>query len=386
MAGGLDLREMTSSLAEHEVASLCDDDLTSTVLEAVEHLNAASAHLATVMEEFERRGRWAEDGARSAAAWAAARTGSRTSELKASTRAGKALKVLPSAAEPARSGRLSPAHLGVLATCVRGHPDLAARDEELLVAQACELDADAFRVAGRYWCALAADAATSEPAPQPDPVSELHLSQTLDGWWVLNALLSPQDGAIVDAAIQAGVDRQLRAQRDGDPSVALVASQLAAQALVDLAAQEHRCEPAKPTVPDRYRVGLIARPDEVDDLLAEEACDATFYRIVFGADGEPLDVGRDTRRWPNGIRRAITARDGGCVFPGCDRPPSWCDVHHCQHWEDGGETNVDNGALLCRRHHTFIHKMKWKVRVENGRPVVYRDDGTRYVITRWQVA
>jgi len=72
-------------------------------------------------------------------------------------------------------------------------------------------------------------------------------------------------------------------------------------------------------------------------------------------------------------------------LPGCDRPPSWC-VHHCEHGEDGGGTKVDNGARLCRRHHTFIHRRRWKVGVERGRPVVYRDDGAEYVITRWHVA
>jgi hypothetical protein len=197
--------------------------------------------------------------------------------------------------------------------------------------------------------------------------------------------LSPRDGAILHAALESGVDRQLRAQRDGDLSVGLLAPQLRAQALVDLAAQELRAEPGPPTVPDRYRVGIVVRPDQVDDL-ADEACDTTFYRIVVGARAEVLDVGRATRRWPEGIRRAITHRDRGCVFPGCDRPPSWCDVHHCEHWEDGGHTGVDNGALLCRRHHTFIHKRRWKIEVERGRATVYRQDGTRHIITRWQAA
>ena len=48
----------------------------------------------------------------------------------------------------------------------------------------------------------------------------------------------------------------------------------------------------------------------------------------------------------------------------CDRPPSWCDVHHCQNWEHGGPTNSNNGALLCRHHHTFLHKNHWTIEVE----------------------
>jgi 5-methylcytosine-specific restriction protein A len=52
-------------------------------------------------------------------------------------------------------------------------------------------------------------------------------------------------------------------------------------------------------------------------------------------------------------------RDGGCVFPGCDRKPKWCDAHHLKPWEDDGPTDLDNGCLLCRRHHTLIHHRGW---------------------------
>ena len=97
-------------------------------------------------------------------------------------------------------------------------------------------------------------------------------------------------------------------------------SALRAAALVDLAAQAMRREPSDASVPDRYRVAVIVRPGQAD-RPAEAACDAGAYRVVLGADGEVLDVGRQTNRWPAAIRRAITIRDRGCVFPGCDRPP-----------------------------------------------------------------
>ncbi|OLT09899.1 hypothetical protein BJF78_29950, partial [Pseudonocardia sp. CNS-139] len=58
------------------------------------------------------------------------------------------------------------------------------------------------------------------------------------------------------------------------------------------------------------------------------ACDAAVIPIVMNGNGQPLDVGRMTRTIPDGLRRAVAARAGGCEFPGCDRPPSWCEVHH----------------------------------------------------------
>jgi hypothetical protein len=42
-------------------------------------------------------------------------------------------------------------------------------------------------------------------------------------------------------------------------------------------------------------------------------------------------------------------------WAGCDAPPAWCDAHHGLHWSHGGPTNVDNGALLCGRHHAWVH-------------------------------
>jgi hypothetical protein len=274
-----------------------------------------------------------------------------------------------------------------VSACTRRHPDLAADTEAFWLQQAEALGADAFGTAARYWLAVADDAVTDPPAssPAPEPVSHLHASRTVDGWLHLDGLLAPGEADIVGAALDASVDRALRAARDGDPSVdGHAVSTLRAGALVDLAAQSMRCEPSDASIPDRYRVAVVVRADEATHP-GEAACDSTAYRVALGAEGEVLDVGRQARQWPTAIRRAITIRDGGCCFPGCDRPPSWTDVHHCTAWADGGSTSADNGALVCRRHHTFIHRQRWQVAVEGGQPVTRRPDGTVFTPRRWQV-
>jgi hypothetical protein len=85
------------------------------------------------------------------------------------------------------------------------------------------------------------------------------------------------------------------------------------------------------------------------------ACDSSVSRVVLGPDSEVIDVGRRTRLIPTALRRAIIARDRHCTWPGCDRNPRWCDLHHKRHWADGGATEPANLRLLCRYHHTLIH-------------------------------
>ncbi len=98
------------------------------------------------------------------------------------------------------------------------------------------------------------------------------------------------------------------------------------------------------------------------------ACDAGVVPIVMNGAGQPLDVGRIKRTVPDGLRRAVAARDRGCAHPGCSRPPSWCEVHHIVPWESGGETSLDNCVMLCKVHHRLLHHSEWLVRIHDGLP------------------
>jgi hypothetical protein len=110
------------------------------------------------------------------------------------------------------------------------------------------------------------------------------------------------------------------------------------------------------------------------------ACDATISRMVMGPDGLPLDVGREKRVVPPHIRRAVERRDRHCVFAGCGAPTHWCDVHHLLEWINGGETSLENSALLCERHHTKVHHGFRVERPPDGRWRSYRPDGTQILI------
>ncbi|MFD3402773.1 DUF222 domain-containing protein [Kribbella sp. NPDC058693] len=94
------------------------------------------------------------------------------------------------------------------------------------------------------------------------------------------------------------------------------------------------------------------------------ACDAQILPIVLGSKSQPLDVGTTQRLVTRPMRRALNARDKGCVI--CHAPPIQCEAHHIISWLDGGPTAVNNLALLCKRHHLDLHSGHWQIRILNG--------------------
>lgn len=95
-------------------------------------------------------------------------------------------------------------------------------------------------------------------------------------------------------------------------------------------------------------------------------CSAGAQGVLFDDTGAVLDLGRAKRLHKGRQRTAIAARDGGCLMPGCDRPPSWSEVHHIVPWSEGGGTSVDDGVLLCRHHHLLLHNNGWRIAREHG--------------------
>ena len=119
---------------------------------------------------------------------------------------------------------------------------------------------------------------------------------------------------------------------------------------------------------DRVGRGFIEGQTEPVSIATVErhACTAGTVRLTVDGDpenaGQPLNLGRERRLFSRAQRLALAARDGGCRWPGCERPPSWCEAHHIDHWQrDGGRTDVADGILLCRHHHLLAHNNGWEI-------------------------
>jgi hypothetical protein len=220
--------------------------------------------------------------------------------------------------------------------------------------------------------------ALAEADTRADRHRHLTWSTGPDGQTRLTGRLDPETGALLHAALDPlcaphglGDDRT-PGQRRHD-----ALAEICRLALRTSQLPEHGGDPVQVVVTTDYDTlhqhltagtldtGIRLAPATVRRL----ACDAAILPAVLGGHSQVLDLGRQRRLITGPLRRALVLRDGGCSFPGCDRPPRWTDAHHVVHWADGGNTSLDNTALLCRHHHREIHRHDWQVRIAaDGHP------------------
>jgi Domain of unknown function (DUF222) len=104
--------------------------------------------------------------------------------------------------------------------------------------------------------------------------------------------------------------------------------------------------------------------------------------VIRWRNGLPLDVGRRYRTETPAQRRALTARDHGCRFPGCTLPATWCTAHHLKPWHNGGTTRLPNLVLLCFvHHHYFIHQTGWTITGHPDRALHFTHPRTGFTVT-----
>ncbi|MFT4124219.1 MAG: DUF222 domain-containing protein [Microbacteriaceae bacterium] len=100
---------------------------------------------------------------------------------------------------------------------------------------------------------------------------------------------------------------------------------------------------------------------------AERFACAGIVPIAHDPAGHPLDLGRETRTFTSAQRRALAARDGGCMIPGYSAAAWECEAHHCAEWQHGGRTDIADGILLCRFHHMWLHHNRYRIERRDDR-------------------
>jgi hypothetical protein len=367
------------------VAKVAASEQSLDVVRLREIANRVEALWFRAIVEGERRGDWQAEGYVSAASWVRHRHRLTHGAAIDALACARTLDAMPALSHAFEAGEVSRQHVSVVARCRTAETaEQFARLDEAITVLATHLDPRALRNRLQHFCdALVGDDGGDRDERQHAQRS-VYLSETIDGMGVLDGRLDPEGCTIVATTLKAYMDRDLQA---GDTRTS---AQRRADALVQV------CTIAAAQLPDdpdcRYPAHFSINVDlqmlegrapesfltnlrgEAADgplsvaTLRRLACDARISRVITDGASEPLDVGRLTRTHTAAQWRALVARDGGCVDPGCDRGPQWCRVHHKDHWIDDGPTDIDNLELRCGPHHRDAHRQDLQRRRRNRSP------------------
>ena len=231
----------------------------------------------------------------------------------------------------------------------------------------------------------------------------LHLTRQADGMTRLSALLDPESAALVRDAVDAATSPRRDgphfvspSERDAEESNRAfrmlsdtrTTPQVALDAMVELIRLGGAVAPTDvigvraPAVQalvaerdlhtGRGLAFFEGQTEPVGTATAERhVCASGVVPIIVDDAGDVIALGRESRLFTRKQRIALAARDGGCRFPGCDRPPAWTEAHHIVPWSHGGNTDLHDGVLLCRHHHMLLHNKGWHfIRIDGALHIV----------------
>jgi hypothetical protein len=378
------IRDALNDAADAAVWSMSDDDVLA-ALDESERLAARLAGLQVrLIGEADARGVASALGAPSTAALLRGRLLLHPGESNALVR----LACSPDLAatrDALASGDVSVRHARVVEQTVRSLPAKVRADAEaFLLGEAATFDPGQLGKLGHHIRHVVDSADTERVERAAQRRRELSSFDRGDGAWALRGTLSNEDHARLMAmldplaaprpAADGTPDRRTPAQRRADALMEVVDRVLDDGPLpTSRGARPHLSItagldtllklPGAPAADTTWGGPISA------EALRRFACDAGVSLILLDSHGVPLDVGRERRTVSPGLWAALAVRDRGCVFPTCDRPPEWCQAHHCRHWSDGGETKLTNLTLLCTYHHRVVHHHGWDIAFgADGRP------------------
>jgi hypothetical protein len=342
-------------------------DVERRLCELAAHVHAATAELARLAAEFEELEGWCGEGVRSFSHWLTINAGFSPHSGDELLRVGQALQTLPSIRAAFGAGQLSFDSVRELSRVA------TAEDEDVwLEVAAAASGAQLARICRA--CRRVLDLDTPQHADEQMRRRGVWTCFEDDGMLQLRALLLPEEGALVKAAIEAVV-READAERKAaeataesgeavDEAVPDPADEPWAARRADalVAVCEHALardggallsDPAALPMLVHVDVGVLTSEDlegrrHLDGGPALSAstirrlgCDASVIAIT-ERDGIPINVGRSRRILPRALRRAVQGRDRTCRFPGCAVPAQKTHAHHIEHWADGGPTDLGN--------------------------------------------
>ncbi len=319
-------------------------------------LASATYQWLRLVAEFDLRKGWTGWGIKSCAHWLAWSCSVSPPAAREYLRVARILDRLPLVSAAFAAGRLSYSKVKAITRIADLLPEQTLL-EQALAHTAAQLD----RVVRAF---RKTDSADPDRPPQR---SARWFYDDEDGTFVLTARLPAAEGAVLLAALQMAEQTLEPGSTAPDALVALADIALAAGPVDSSGDDRHMVilhvdadATAEPTPgADQGRCHLQDGPGLNRSDAERLMCDAAVVAAVtasLGPDGtgEPLRLGRKTRKISPALRRALRIRDDGCQHPGCHRR-RFLEAHHVVHWKDGGRTDLGNLVLLCRFHHMQVH-------------------------------
>ncbi len=344
--------------------TLTDAELAEFAAACRRQVDVLTGAVAVLLARVEQRQAWRATGATSATAWLAGQVGTAPGRARAELAAGRAITSSPQVAQAVADGQLSTDRAQLLAAVV-DEPAFAEHGASLLQAATSGEPVRQLQDRISRWQARHATSPEHDREAARFARRSLTWSTTADGMLRGELLLTMEAGRRVQRALAHLVERQrtdgsgrTRAQRTADALVELAAAYAAGQ--VDGGRERPQLLVTVPLEVLEQRAGRAELAD--GGTLSAEAvhrlcCDAKLFRVLTRQPSVPLDLGRGARTASEHQYRALVVRDGGCVVPGCDRPPGWCEAHHFRlGWQHGGRTDLDELCLVCSAHHHLLHE------------------------------
>ncbi|WP_127782091.1 HNH endonuclease signature motif containing protein [Rhodococcus sp. X156] len=381
--------EIAVALAEPagvELWRLGTDELRAFARELGTTVSAIQGLQLRTITEIDRRGAAIELGAANTARWLTDVSHVSPGAASRMVQLGLALDRLPDVAAALDSGALLSEHAEVIVRVLQQLPDDLPDDgvdacRTYLLEAALAEDPQALNRRGRELLARISPDDAELTEEHAVARRELRISDCGDGLHKVTGWLDTEAAELAHSVLSPLA--KPRPADDGERDTRSPAKRLG-DAFVDLLgrAADHACVPgegyARPHLTLHVRADALAAghgPAAELTFLGplsiaaarRLACDAEITPMTLDENGVPLDVGRTTYVVSGGLRRALIARDRGCAFPGCGRPPGWCHAHHIVHWADNGDTALSNLVLLCGHHHRVVHHHGWAVTIGDDR-------------------
>ncbi len=369
---GLALREAVAAVATEDRSAWSANARLARLVELREAQERLDAEVLRAVADCDAVDAWQED-CLGATSWLASKTGMVRAAAARLARTARFLGRHAHTAKALDARDVTVPHVELLAEAAQRRHDLYVEYEATLLDAAATVEVQDFRGVTRRWVALVDDELSRRDAAFAFDRRDLTFVPTTGGS-AASGFFDPEATALITTTlddlqpIDGPADTRTQGQRRADALVLLCERARAGQLSENRPIAGAELVVSHDVLTGRLLANLDVLQCEIEGfgpiprVTAERlVCDCAIARLVIDAKGEILDLGRRTRTIPRRLRRAIRLRDQHCQFPGCRAPAAWCDVHHLLHWLLGGETNLDNCALLCRRHHVAVHEGGWKL-------------------------